>query len=282
MTPVESLLCRHGLHRFSNQVRRIHTNMSSDSLRDRGFKGELDELVLSDGRRLNRYDPAVLQLIKVIDGSHKLEIRTLNDLLRGLHDGIRPAWHNDIAPEHHEEIDELFAMKASGGWGELDRLSCFVLGEPMTMFVDREASRIGHDVNDQSLGGSTLYVLAIQSLKRVTTPVAFGSTAVHALNFLGDLEAYAGDSLKGEEGFIQLRKNKNVVFEIPFKPLSREATNNYGVYLQPFYSMEKSVGWKEVDWLVDDPLAMKALAAVAPNEVKHVIKGRFLQDGLGM
>lgn len=287
MAKVENWTQRYFLERF---VFEIGESISSDinERADKGLYKDLAEVVLTDGQPLNLDDPALLALIKFLDVTGFRTVENLQEIC----DGLRDNFQNEptalrLVSGNPEMIDAIFALKDTGGWGELDRISLHLIGKSLTDLVDAIQPTLRFNPDDPGLGGGTCYMIGHDSQNAPYPKVAFGSSPEYVLGFLQDAAHMAGDAFKKDDRprtYLSFRRNRTNIFSIPLLPakISVYAPHAGGGAMDYLDYSSPQIQWADVVWNEHDLATMKKLAQVAPENVRHLIKGAYLQDDLGM
>lgn len=286
LSKIESWLNRHFLTMFVKTVSARHPADHTDLRKNLGYFSDLDQLSLDGGGRLDTSGPAFFKILQFLDGTGSRTIETLDDLVRGLQAVLLPAWVKPVPERSQELINEFFRMRATGEWAEWDRLALHILGEPMGDFVDQQAALIRYSDADLEAGGEQMFSVGFSHPGTTAQLVAFGSTPTHALSFFEDVVNIAGENMNAAERVmgceIWLRRNNKLVFEMPLDGIGSVCEDSAEFKMIVAYSPSDSPQWGKIDWCMQNRSVMKALAEVAPEKARGLIKGDFLENDLGM
>lgn len=250
----------------------------------RGFYKDLDEVVLGDGKPLNVQDPALSLLVQYLDATTSRSIDSIADIIDGLTSNFRLGTQPRVSGKFGM-IHALFDLRNEGGWCELDRLVTDLALQSFSSIVDALSPSIRYSQDDPGLGGEKCYVLGFSEKNGKKTKVAFGSAPEHVLGFILEATTLAGNAFlsdKRERNTIWLHNGREAVFTIPLEPrlpvtvFSPDGEKNYSDF------SELSVKWRAVQWARRDVEVMQALASVVPKEAGHAVKGKYLEDDLGL
>lgn len=288
LSKVENWLNRHFMTMFVKTVNSRHPADNTDLRKNLGYFCDLDLLQLDDGKVLGTSGTALFKILQFLDMAGDRSIETLDDLTRGLHALLLPAWQKKISESNQELLNEFFRMRATGEWAEWDRLALHILGESMGDFVDKQAALIRYSEDDPEAGGEQLFTVEFSHSSKTGQIVAFGSTPEYALAHFEDIMLIAGEGLKTApnigHGDLLIRKNFKWIAEIPLKVDYLLSENEWTGELSAVTLSKPDAlpQWGKIDWLVQDKAVMKALVDVAPDDSKSLIKGGFLENDLGM
>lgn len=288
MSKVENWLNRHFMTMFVKTVNSRHPADHTDLRKNLGYLCDLDMLQLDDGKVLNTSGPAFFKILQFLDMTGDRTIETLDDLIRGLYALLLPAWQKQISESSQGILNEFFRMRATGEWAEWDRLAWHILGEPMGTFIDKQAALIRYSEDDLEAGGEQMFTVEFSHSSMIGQLVAFGSTLDYALAHFEDIMLIAGEGLKTApnigHGDLLIKKNNKWIAKIPLKVDYFLSENEWTSELTAdiLSAPDAWPQWGKIDWLVQDKAVMKALVDIVPDESKHLIKGRFLENDLGM
>lgn len=301
MRGLESWTHRYFLERLSKMVDAAATRGGNDHRGDMLMYVDLAELVLKDGKPLDIEDPALMFLIRFLDKTGRRTIENLAEVF----DGIRSHFNPPPAKDWRQEVDidlihDFFGMKNSGGWEEVDRVVNHLIGQTLTALVDRIQSNLLYDPADPGLGGGDCFTLCYDGggdgfetsvnggVMVPFTKAAFGSAPEYIIGFIPKVAAIACEEFRGAGGpfltYIECKNNRDLLFTIPFGP-AKNGTEYPGVdgAKPELLDFSKSViYWGQIKWEQSSLYLMKAIAKLAPLEARHLVKGSYLEDSLGM
>lgn len=256
-----------------------------------GYFGPMSRVKIDGDDFINRQDPALRLFMKVIGVS-------LDDNWASLYhlDTKMNSWLAErmLGPSAYpsEKLDELFDLRSSGeGWTELDRVLNYMAGVTLSEVVD--STRILHNADDPGLHGNVCYSVIIHFYRDnggfsslrwqalASSPERIAPLGLQLLqeklaefdrlNALGDQHhdfIAANDFGLGEPIEIDFRRNGGRQLRIPL--------------IDGAGSERVVLSWRDMDIDVNEVSMMKALIAVAPEDARYLVKGRFLQGQLGL
>jgi hypothetical protein len=197
----------------------------------------------------------------------------------------------------HRTTDSSLALQEflvtgdeGGSWAQLNRLFRHMTGSTLSEISNPEnilihAEELGLDGNQWF--SANLEIANLGKTKFVmTNTVAIASTLDHLLFLIRD------DVLRRSDSYNWLR-NKKFISSVDgvsspedMEPLFITVNKNGRYFMQLFIVCAEAEGEFEVDWervrYSPSRETIKAISAVAPPEVGNRIKGRHLEDGLGL
>jgi hypothetical protein len=188
--------------------------------------------------------------------------------------------HKDEA--HLDLVDQIFALRQSGGWKEIDRLIAHIFDKTFSEFADEVTSRIHYSLDDPGLGGARIYQL--EFLTPFSIPhVCFGSTASFATEHLMQTLLKVQQETK-KTGVtpraIRLCSGASRYFEVPLAH-GLEDVCNPGNGEHPF-QISFHLNWEGLSIGRKEHSVMLSLLKLAPKSEHNRIKGEFLEDELGL
>jgi hypothetical protein len=254
-----------------------------------GFFEPLSRLVI-DGRSIDLHDPAFLKFLKTIGISQDDNWKSIYNIQTKLNSWVLQRFRGP-GTLPGSNLDELFELRTSGeGWKELDFVFKYMTG--MTFSEVWDNTKILHDSEDPGLHGDVCYsvmvrifnthskasiiqIEAVASSQERIVPLAILAAAAVQQRFdwarLDDdrPEFYLVSKLGHAEPIrIDIRKNGHTQFAVPVRDLA--------------FPGAIDLDWRSIDVQVEDMDMLKALLKVVPDEAKQQVKGKFLQNQLGM
>jgi hypothetical protein len=240
---------------------------------------------------INACDPAILKFMQALDMPTDDNWQRPDDICKKLLDWLK---NNHLGPGTYDGslLDELFELRStSGGWRELDRLLRHMTDHSLSNLVD--TNTILHQVDDPGLHGAVCYSVFVHTcdadkFMRAAECKALASTAERIVPLaLGGAQVVKTDFDK-----VQAMKSMKPRFTLPiekilWEPYRIEIKKN-GKRLWSAPVIDSTVpGLVEIDWAsiqvdAEDIGMMKALLTIAPADSWNVIKGKFLQEQLGL
>jgi hypothetical protein len=249
----------------------------------------LSDLALHGGGTLNLQDPAVMSLIEYASSAGQRNVRTVGDLFDVLKRGF--LFVTDGKPKRPiDSLHRMFDLQRVG-WNELDRLIRTLTREHVSFsdIVNPIQASFRLCPDDHGLDGDTCYALGYSVKLKHLEKVAFGSSPAFALKFIDDAiraaeSSHRRDNLIRSE--LALAVNGKGLFRVPLLP--RVTVRGYqcsrwgAMSSQSENYADLTADWANVQWKDSRDDLMKILVNALPARDGHVVKGRFLEDDLGM
>jgi hypothetical protein len=249
---------------------------------EHGCHVKLKELILNDGRGLNFDDSALSLFCRFADPSGNQDIKNLSRLLRDpwilFHSSNEP--NEDVA--QLDLVDQIFALRKEGGWGEMDRLIKHLFGTTLSDFADLVSSHAHFDATDSGLGGGRFYKIEFMSAWEIPH-VIFGSTAASAIGMLpevfGQIKSRLPEMNKPPRA-IRLFCHGYEYFNLPLHEVlvDVESFSTSGSRFKT--SLE--INWDDMTIGRKEHGVMLSLLKLAPASVHNRIKRQYLEEGLGL
>jgi hypothetical protein len=249
----------------------------------RDYYETLSHVVLDDYHGIKLKDPALRFLFQVAGLEGDLKNFDIDAFAKGLVKEAGRKFHAPgvagYKPQETKVIDRLLAYREKkDGWRELDRLYKHITGRKLSEIVD--AATFIHDKKDPGLGGDVCFSLGYDlgfefsggyfqpSEMYAARHVAMASTPQILLKLERAAHKVANKQISGRRGydesvdFLQIYKNNEKVC---------------------FISIEEGViNWSKITWLQSDDEIMQAINKVAPKAQGLEMKGKYLDDALGL
>lgn len=282
MSGVEKWVRRYHLERLANDAARLDNKLTVHI--ESPHCKSLESARLPDGKLLNLDDPAVslfMQLVRQLNG---LRVETPSALMKTMKLAFLGAGKIKIG-SHFHIINPLFALrKELDGWKELDRLVAYVSGASMTDRARKLDQQFKYSSEDLATENEARFSIGIRFKDWQIDTVAFGSKLEYVLGFMDDVLNAAGaeNHERCESGQVLIIEGGRKICVIPLQ--AKEVTAFYPDGVAKDYRDPSTMlyDWSNIDWQVRDHKLMNMLAQAAPEEARNLMKGRYLEDELGM
>jgi hypothetical protein len=282
---MESWVRRYHMERLAKDAHKTIDNLVLDLEANSAYCVDLGLAKLPDGRNLNFQDPALAKFMQFVRALTHTRVECLLDVEDALRSTFLGPGKNirfyGTAFAFAERIFDF--QKAEGGWDELDRLIHYISGKSMTERASHIHRQIRYCPEDPGLGGNVTFTLEYEffASRVIADKVVFGSKPQYVLAFLADALQFAQrTSLESGlgTGFMRLMNGEKRIFSIPIrkKVVIADLVNPAS---DPTFLV---YDWRGVEWHVRDPEMMSLLAKAVPESCCGLIKGRYLEDDLGM
>lgn len=249
----------------------------------RDYHASFTNLVLDDYHGVNLKDPALRYLFKIAGLEGELKFFDMDDFVKSLTKRSSRHFHAPgvagYEPRETKEIDRLMAYREKkDGWRELDRFYKHLTGKKLSEIID-EATFV-HDKKDPGLGGDVCFSLGydlgynlddeglMPSGVYVTRHLALASTPQLLLKLEKTARSIGNTKLRDRTGydesvdFLQIYKNNEKVCDI--------AVEN------------EAINCTKITWHQGDDEVMMAINKLAPKAQGLKMKGKYLDDALGL
>lgn len=251
---------------------------------------DLTNIDLLCGRKLNIADPAVAHLINYVRAASESSRITLDAMMKVLQGDFLVV--TDGRPKRPiDDLRRMFDLRQAGQWGELDNFIRTVTRQRQSLseIIGPMVDSFRVDPQDFALGEKECFVVGHYVTGRNYEKVAFGSSPEVVLRYVDDAIQDAGHAYKRDSlvrSWLALLRNEQILFCTPLLP--KLTTTKYPCPYKGFtISTNKNhallaADWANTKWYDQDPRLMGALANALPRCERALLKGRYLEDDLGI
>lgn len=282
MSGVEKWARRYHLERLALDAKRLEDKLDIDE--GSPYGAHLEVAILPDGHALNLEDPAISLFMRLLRALNHLSVETPYDVMTNLKFAFHGVGKIKVG-SHFHIIDPLFDLrKEPDGWRELDRLIEYVSGTSMSERAQKLQHQHRFSAEDPATEDVARFSIGFRFTSLIADKVAFGSKPEFALSFLDDVLIAAGaeNHDRRERGEAWLFDGDRKICVMPFRAKQVTAYFPGGVAQEYHDASTMLYDWSKVDWIVRDTKMMNLLAQAVPEEARSLIKGRYLEDDLGM
>lgn len=282
MSGVEKWTRRYHLERLALDAQRLEESLELDE--DSPYCARLETARLPDGNLLNIKDPAVDLFLRLVRQLNHMSVDCPLDLMMNLKYTFLGVGKIKVG-SHFHLIDPLFALaNEPDGWKELDRLIEYVSGASMTDRARKLDQQFKISSQDPATEDEARFSIGFKFSEPVANKVVFGSKSEFVMEFLDDVLAAAGaeNRERRQRGEVWLLERDRKICVIPFEAKAVTAYFPGGVPQQYHDPSTMLYNWSKIDWHVRDHRLMSLLAQAVPEEARNMVKGRYLEDELGM
>jgi hypothetical protein len=270
------------MNRWLNWIRLEAMNASVKG-HCRDYHERFDRLVLDDYHLVNLKDPAMRFLFKFAGLEGELKLFDMDAFVKGFTKMSSRHFHAPgvagYEPRETKEIDRLLAYRDKrDGWRELDRFFKHLAGKKLSEILD--AATFVYDKKDPGLGGNVCFSLGYDLAYNLddegmqpsnvygSRHLALASTPQILLKLEKTTRNIGNKKLRERTGydesvdFLQIYKNNEKVCFISID--------------------DGEINWSKISWLQSDDEVMQAINKVAPKAQSLKMKGKYLDDALGL
>jgi hypothetical protein len=249
----------------------------------RGYNESFDYLVFDDYHPLKVNDPAVKHLFNMAGLHGELKAFCVEDFDKEFSKQMSRTFHAPgvagYEPWETKEIDALLAFrKKKDGWRQLDRFFKHIRGRTLSEIVDQ--ATFVFDPKDPGLGGDVCYSLGYD-LGYDLEDDGFKPSFVHAVKHIA--MASTPDILLQleEKGRLlatkRLSQKTGYFEEVDFVEIYKNNEKVCTVEIR-----DEAVCWSKTHWIDNNQDVMVAINKVAPRAQALKMKGKYLDDVLGL
>jgi hypothetical protein len=283
---------------MNNWFSHAHLIRLESGMRDYGANSKLlqcpiDDVRLGDGSLINLKDRATELLFKVVKFDPYQRFTDLTDFKKEFR-----VWavSHSLGPGTYKDswLEELYSLKQSpGGWDQLDQLVFGLIGTSFSQVV--EDLRVFHPSDDPGLHGNECLSVSLQVVSHELTNSfsvipwkAMASTLDLVLPFVDDVVAaqslqhwnlvalgsksdypsYSERVARARPSEITVSHNGRSVLVVPIPKVENG---------QPFQP-----DWAKTRFFSKSRATIESVIAVAPASAANLLKGRLLEDELGL
>jgi hypothetical protein len=256
------------------------------------FHRPWDMLLLDDEEPIDVRDQATSSFFKLVKFNHQAKRATLATLKERIADFL---YDQLVSPseEGAEKLNAFFECRHSGaGWNQLDRIFMMLIGQQLTDLVD--ASTILVNQQKDWVEGKDFFNVTLRL--RSTDEMTFRETKLAAIApSLDHLLPLVQQVLDQHAKFCETSHSTNSLSKelratdhpFPFEPFFLVIYKNQGRFMaMPIIksgdTAEYLVDWGRADISEPCQAVLTSISKVAPPRSVNKLKGRFLEDELGL